>query len=619
MRILYDSKNPKFKKPFGCTTPTDSVWICIHIPVHCMAHSVDICFSGEEELRVPLYKKSSENGYDLFSGEFLLKKCGLYFYKFHISSPTGSFDLYKEGFSDTNMCTGDMWQISCIPSDYHTPQSFWGKVMYQIFPDRFHKYGECDLSSKLSPYTVHASTEECPQYEKNNEGKILNNDFFGGNFKGIENKLDYICSLGAEVIYLNPIFKAFSNHRYDTCDYKKCDPMLGSEKDFADLCKIAHSKGIKIILDGVFSHTGSDSIYFDKENRFGTGVCSNPDSPYKSWYTKNPQGEYNTWWGIETLPNVNEMEESYLNYIIRDKDSVIRHWLSLGADGFRLDVADELPDEFIYLLRSEVKKINPEAIVIGEVWEDASNKIAYGIRRRYFCGNEVDSVMNYPFRESIICLCSGAIDSGVFCDSIMTICENYPTQAINCLMNSLSTHDTPRIMTVLSGARLNMTRHQNAGYVMSSAELQRANERIYLAIFLLFVLPGCPCIYYGDERGTFGFGDPFNRGYMDWDKCNVRIFEFYTGMAEIRKNHIALRQGETRVYTTSDDNICIQRTFDGEILTAHINLSHKDTQIPKCNVLTGKSLSLTANSIYIEPGGFVLWQNPIKNKEMLRK
>ncbi len=606
MRILYDSKSLNHKSPFGCVIPTQKVWICIHVPRHCLAHCVEVHISGEEELVFPLSKTDFRDDYDIFSGNISFDKCGLYFYKFRILSPTGDFDLFKEGESDTNMCVGDLWQISCIPSDYRTPEPFWGKVMYQIFPDRFNKSGQCDLTDKLTPYFVHQSEKEMPCYEKNSEGRILNNDFFGGNFKGIEEKLDYIHSLGVGVIYLNPIFKAFSNHRYDTCDYKKCDPMLGNEKDFVSLCQSAHKLGIKIILDGVFSHTGADSIYFDAQCRFGTGVCSNPDSLFKSWYRLTENGEYESWWGIDTLPNVNEMQKSYIEYIITGEDSVIRHWLSLGADGFRLDVADELPDEFIYLFRREVKKIKADAIVIGEVWEDASNKIAYEIRRRYFTDGELDSVMNYPFRDAVINLCNGSLSPRNFADRIMTVCENYPKEVLCCLMNSLSTHDTPRILTALSGAPMSMTREECAGYVMTEAEKNRAKDRIHPAVFLMFVLPGCPCIYYGDERGMFGFGDPFNRGYMDWENCNRKIFEFYKEMAEIRNRSLPLQRGETRVYCPNDHSLCVERSCNGKRVRAYMNFFGEALEVEKGEVITAKNVSVYGNRIFVECGGFVL-------------
>ena len=296
-----------------------------------------------------------------------------------------------------------MWQISCIPADFTTPDWAKGAVIYQLFPDRFRKSGQCDLTGKLQPYTVHKYWHEEVQWQPTPEGIVLNNDFYGGNFKGITEKMDYIASLGVTILYLNPISMSFSSHRYDTGDYKTPDPMLGTEEDFAEMCRAAHACGIKVVLDGVYSHTGSDSLYFNKNSTFeGEGAFNSQESPYYNWYTfYHWPNSYNAWWSFDTLPTVNKMHPDFVEYIITGEDSVVAHWLKLGADGFRLDVADELPDEFLKLLYDRVKEINPDAYVLGEVWEDASNKSAYGQRRKYFTNAELDSVMNYPYRTAI--------------------------------------------------------------------------------------------------------------------------------------------------------------------------------------------------------------------------
>ncbi len=605
MRILYDSKSPLHKDPYGCVSVGQSCAVSVHIPSSCHAQSAELV--TDCGLSFELTKSRSFDGYDIYEGDIRFDKADLYFYRFHIKTIDGEFDLFKEGYADTNMCEGGTWQISCIPKDFKTPDGFKGKVMYQIFPDRFFKDGSPPLEDKLTPYIVHESTDELPHYLPDGKGEILNNDFFGGNLKGIEKKLPYIKELGVGVIYLNPIFKAFSNHRYDTCDYKRIDPMLGCEEDFRSLCNKAHKIGIKIILDGVFSHTGADSIYFDSKNRFGTGVMSDTNSPYKEWYTKGQDGRYESWWGIETLPCVNELCQSYLDYIILSDDSVIKHWLSLGADGFRLDVADELPDVFISMLRSEVKKVNPDAIVIGEVWEDASNKISYGVRRRYFTGGELDSVMNYPFRSAIIDLCTESINAAEFCQRIMTITENYPHEALCCLMNSLSTHDTPRIMTILSGAPLNMSRSESAEYVISDRQKQNAYMRIYPAVMLLFFLPGSSSVYYGDETGTFGFSDPFNRGYFDWSIEDSQIRDLYTQMAKIKNSYPSLKDG--KLYIKSNENtIYMERTNGKDTICAVLNLSDSPAKVYAGSTIITHNATCLDECMYIHKYGFAIYE-----------
>ena len=607
MRILYDSKNSIFKKPYGCLKAGQECTISIHIPESCHTNRVFVCLEGQAELRPELFKSHSENSYEIFTGTFFLEDCGLYFYYFYIETENSNFNLFRYGFNDTNIEEGEKWQLSCIPRDFSVNDEFKGKVMYQIFPDRFFKSGNCDLSDKLTPFTMHTDTRDFPDYHPDENGEILNNDFFGGNLKGIEEKLPYLKELGVGIIYINPIFKAFSNHRYDTCDYKTIDPMLGTEKDFVSLCAKAHELGIKILLDGVFSHTGSDSIYFDEKNRFGTGALNNENSPYKNWFSFYYDGSYDSWWGIKTLPCVNELSEDFVNYIIKDDDSVIKHWLRLGADGFRLDVADELPDEFIRMLREEVKRTKPDAIVLGEVWEDASNKIAYNLRRRYFTDAELDSVMNYPFRDAIIELMCGNISTREFSQRILTITENYPKEVVDCLMNSLSTHDTPRIMNILSGAPKDMDRYQAAKYVISEEERKRATDLIKPAVLLQFFLPGNPCIYYGDEIGMWGFGDPFNRGYFNWYNTENELSDFIKNISKIKNSNISLKKGDIKFIESEEGVLVMERTFEDSTITAILNLSAEPFPVNSQNNLFVHNIAYCDDTIYLQKNGFIVY------------
>ena len=406
MRILFDSKLPQHKRPFGCLTPGEECTLSVHIPVAVITRKAEMVLCGEnggELCSEELHFEKTVGPYEYWTGSFRLEKTGLYFYYFRITDPHGTFRLFKEG-DDTNMEAGDLWQVSCIPSDFYTPRWAQGAVIYQVFPDRFARSGWCDCTGKLQPYFVHDNWYDEVDWRPDEHGIIQNNDFFGGNFRGIADKMDYIASLGTTILYLNPISKSFSSHRYDTGDYKTPDPMLGTEGDFAALCRCAHAHGIRVILDGVYSHTGSNSLYFDRNYTFGgNGAYCRPDSPFHSWYTfYHWPDRYNSWWGFDTLPTVNKMDPGFLDTIITGEDSVVAHWLRLGADGFRLDVADELPDAFIALLRERIREIKPDALLLGEVWEDASNKVAYNIRRKYFTEGELDSVMNYPFRTAIL-------------------------------------------------------------------------------------------------------------------------------------------------------------------------------------------------------------------------
>lgn len=545
MRILFDSKNKEYKDPFGCLRQDEKCALTIKIPVHC---ETEKCFVILEDydgflLKTPLFYIETIDNYEIYRGDVSILNCGLYYYYFNIETRKSRFNLFKEGYNQTNIEHGEKWQVTCYDKYYDTPSFFKGAIYYQIFPDRFFKSGNPDLKDKLLPYTVHENTSDCPVYLPDKNGKILNNDFYGGNLKGITEKLDYIKGLGVSVIYLNPIFMAYSNHRYDTADYKRIDPMLGDEDDFKKLCDTAHKKGMKIIIDCAFSHTGSNSIYFDKMEIFGGGAVSDPNSKYRSWYNfTNYPSKYDSWWGIDTLPCVNEMDEGFLDYIIFDEDSVVSKYLNLGADGIRLDVADELPDEFLSLLKARVKEINSDALVMGEVWEDASNKESYGVKRRYFVDSTLDSFMNYPYQNAIIGFVNEKLKAEDFANIVMTIAENYPKPVLDCVMTSLSTHDTQRILTVMSNPPHNLSRHDKARHKIQNRS--EAVQKLKMCAFLQFFLPGGASIYYGDEAGLEGFEDPFNRRFFPWENIDIDILAFYKEIAKIKNETEELKTGE---------------------------------------------------------------------------
>ncbi len=539
MNILFDSRNLEYKSVFGPLRVGESCRFAIDIPTDCGAYAVELRAEG---LCLPLQKERSADGYDRFAAQLCPAQTGVYFYTFHISDKNGRYELFKDG-RGTNIGLGGRWQLSVLPPDYAPPEDYRGAVYYQIFPDRFFKSGDCDLRDKITPYTLR-------DFESFTPAAPDATDFAGGNLRGIAEKLDYIQSLGVKVIYLNPIFMAWSNHRYDTADYKRIDPLLGTEEDFIALCRGAHGRGMKIMLDGVFSHTGSLSRYFDADGRFGGGACSaGSESPYYEWYDfQEFPHKYACWWGIAVLPNVFETRESYLDFILRDEDSVVAKWLALGADGFRLDVADELPDEFIAALYRRVKELKSGACVLGEVWEDASNKEAYGCLRRYFTGAELDGVINYPFRAAILAFAAGEDDGMALAAQIETLCENYPAAALDCSMSVLGTHDTERLAARLpDGARRR------------------------LAIFLQFMLPGAPVIYYGDEAGLGGGRDPMNRHCFPWGREDRALTDFYRAMAALKNSHAALRCGATELRQAGGGKLRFCRRLGAQSLEVFVD------------------------------------------------
>ncbi len=597
MRILFDSQKLEHKTPFGTLRPGQICQLHIHIPASVGAVGTEciLDFADGKPGRVATLEKiRTEGAYDIFAGSFTLEQPGLYFYYFRIYKPDGSFRLFKQGH-DTNMEAGDLWQISCIPADFTTPDWAKGAVIYQIFPDRFCKAGDPDLSGKLEPYTIHESWNEEVHWQPNEKGEVLNNDFYGGNFRGITQKMDYIASLGTEILYLNPIGKSFSNHRYDTGDYKIPDPMLGTLEDFQALCDAAHKRNIKVILDGVYSHTGSRSTYF-------ASACASPASPYYSWYTfYHYPDSYNSWWGFNTLPTVNKMDAAFRNFIIHDGDSVIAHWLKLGADGFRLDVVDELPDAFVLELKNRIRQIKPDALLIGEVWEDASNKISYHIHRRYFVDGILDSCMNYPFRTAILNFLRGWDDGNGLKEAVMTIAENYPPQVLSCNMNLLGSHDTPRILTALVDD-FNGSREDAAGRWLSEEQRQQAKQLLFLASFLQYTLPGSPSVYYGDEAGMEGHKDPFNRRTYPWGQEDEQLLDHYRALGKLKRNCRALRQGDIQFFENSQGRLGFTRQWDNEKLHIYINHSHDPWELPTNTLLL--SHNLAGNTLM--PMGFTI-------------
>ena len=599
MRILFDSQLTKFKTPFGTLSQGQTCHLHIHIPCSVGAVKTE-CILEADDCSVAcaalLEKECVQGDYDIFAGKFSLVTPGLYFYYFRIYKPDGSFRLFKQG-SDTNMEAGDRWQVTCTPADFVTPDWAKGAVIYQIFPDRFCKVGSPDLTGKLTPFTVHEDWYEDVDWKPDENGNVLNNDFFGGNFQGITKKMDYIASLGATILYLNPISKSFSSHRYDTGDYKTPDPMLGTLEDFQQMCDAAHKRGIKVILDGVYSHTGSRSPYF-------ASACESTDSPYYSWYTfYQYPSKYNSWWGFDTLPTVNKLDPAFMDYIIDADDSVVAHWLHLGADGFRLDVVDELPDAFVLRLKNRIREIKPDALLIGEVWEDASNKVSYNVRRRYFVDGELDSCMNYPFRTAILNFLRGNDGGEQFRETVMTIAENYPAQVLACNMNLLGTHDTPRILTALVDD-FEGSREESACRFLSHEQRQKAKELLLLASFLQYTLPGAPSLYYGDEAGLEGHKDPFNRRTYPWGREDSQLLSHYKALGNLRKSQEALQKGDIHFFCATGGRIGFTRTFQDKELKIYVNHSNEPWEIPASTAVFARGLTDT-----LTPMGFCILED----------
>lgn len=439
------------------------------------------------------------------------------------------------------------FQITVYQKGAKTPDWFKHSVMYQIFPDRFYRAGNEIVEKRGAVY--HASWKDDPCYYKDvDTTDIVAYDFYGGNLRGVEEKLDYLKELGISTIYFNPVFESESNHHYDTGNYHNIDPILGTNEDFKHLIDVARSKGIAIIIDGVFSHTGSNSIYFNRNGQYDSvGAFQSKDSPYFEWYSfRNYPTDYESWWNFPTLPNVREITPSYMDFIIRDNDSVLKHWIREGISGWRLDVIDELPAEFSQLFFAELKKANPDAVMIGEVWEDASNKIAYGVQRQYLCGYEMDSAMNYPWREHLFNFILGNIDGAVCMKRMESLRENYPKENFYVMMNLISSHDIMRPVTIFGEAPYydKMPAIEQAKFKLDAEHEKLGKARLKMAALWQMTYPGVPCIYYGDEIGMQGFKDPTNRRPYDWENGDKDLLETYKKYINIRNKNLVLQTGE---------------------------------------------------------------------------
>lgn len=578
IQIFHDSHNLELRNPFGAVSIGIKVRIRLWTSERCAAYINLINFYNNQ-----IEIQMNEIGWNSYVNNWVYEaeidtsnNIGLIYYYFRVNY-YGRNIIYGNnieslgGVGQVYFNEPVSYQIT-IYSKRDVPSWYREGIIYQIFVDRFFN-GE-DEGKVLNPKKntfIYGNWDDSPMYIKDMSGNIVRWDFYGGNLLGVKKKLEYIKSLGVSVIYFNPIFDSPSCHKYDTGDYEKIDSMFGDEQIFKDLCSEAENLGIRIILDGVFSHTGSDSKYFNKFGNYDSlGAYQSLQSPYYRWYRFNDYPKlYETWWGFSNMPNVDELNPSYLDYIIRGENSVIEKWLKLGAGGWRLDVADELPDEFIKILRKKLKEVKKDGVLIGEVWEDASNKVSYNRKREYLFGNELDSVTNYPLRQIILDLVRNYIGNKYFIRRYLSLKENYPKEYFYSTMNMLGNHDTERVLTMLNN-NLNLLKE---------------------AVIIQMTLPGVPLIYYGDEAGLTGGKDPSNRKSYPWGKENKDILEFYKKVASIRVTEEALKNGEIEFLEFNNGILGFERTLNKDRIIVIVNTLEKEDNITIDNI-DGKVINL---------------------------
>ena len=589
--FLHDSRSLRFRSPFGAAEAGTTVTLNIEsyeenigdpaevVSAELYLRCFDTADESEKKVFTPVeytsalkrtFFKVTDTEYGIrvksvYSCDVKTDKPGVIFYGFRFTvkekgreiplfygnndDETGGIGSCREGLD------GPLYSVTVFRKGLRVPEWFKKSVIYQIFPDRFAKGYDALAENKPNSF-LYGTWDDTPMYIKNGENDVVRWDFHGGNLSGVSEKLPYIEALGADVIYLNPIFRAASNHRYDTEDYMHVDGLLGGDPAFELLAYVCAKDNVKLILDGVFSHTGADSIYFDKKGRFGGGAYKNKNSEYRDWYmfSEDSDDKYECWWGVDVLPNVNELAPGYLDFIVKNDDSVVRHWLRKGAAGFRLDVADELPDKFIKELADACAETGEETgvepVVLGEVWEDASTKVSYGKLRSYFTERELHTVTDYPFRKILLSFFKGEIDAKEASERFLSLKENYPKENYYALVNMTGSHDVTRLMTEMLEA--------------SEGKKPLARRFVSLYASVMFTFPGVPLVYYGDETCLEGGEDPDNRRTYPWGHEDKNMISVFAELADMRKKNKCLAEGDIDFIDAGPDALAYKRTLNGD-------------------------------------------------------
>lgn len=594
MRAKHSTSCSSYRRPFGAAKLGGAITLGIDVwderdPKARLRLWVD----GEGETLLDM--EGSEQGDHVhFEVSFTPSKTEIIWYSFLLTADDGAVWRYgareecKVGEGAFAMGEPPSFQITVYTPRYVVPEWYRRGVVYQIFPDRFHRGADWErrVRDALGPKRngpgrdLVADWNTPPSYRKDEFGRIRVWDFYGGTLEGVREKLGYLEGLGVTVIYLNPIFEAASNHRYDTADYMRIDPMLGDEESFRRLCRDARAHGISIILDGVFNHTGCDSRYFNKYGNYPEkGAYESADSPYASWYnfTDDERDQYVSWWGVDDLPDVNEEDPGYREFICGE-NGVVRKWLRLGASGWRLDVADELPDDFIADIKRAALAEKDDAVVIGEVWEDATNKVSYGKLRAYLQGSELDGTMNYPLRGALLDYLRGRASAQQLADSLETLRENYPEEAFYQELNLLGSHDRERLLTMLGAPDADsLDDDQRRDFRMSAGQRGLAVSRLWVAALLQMTLPGVPCVYYGDEAGLEGYTDPYNRAPFPWGREDKDCLAIYRNAIAVRKTLKVFETGDFRPFALTESVFGFTRTDGDTTVCVLANASLKDS------------------------------------------
>lgn len=589
--------NPIYNKvPTGASLVNKNVKYSLKInkSIGSTAVFFNYCFDGSNTTTL-VKMQSNELGDEIeYSVTITFESVGLYWYCFQVFQGEHSYFLQKDNNFNVSP-TGNnpsRFQQLVYANENKVEANYNSGVMYHIFVDRFCKKGE------VKPHTDMILRDDWGgEITKNSQSfKVINKECFGGNLNGIIGKLDYLKSLNVTTIYLSPIFEANSYHKYDTADYSKIDSMFGTEKDFVSLILKAKLKNINIILDGVFNHTGDDSVYFNKYSTYNSvGAYQSKNSLYYDWYnfTDYPE-KYDSWWGIDCMPQIKDNSPNFTNFLCGNC-GILKKYMKLGLLGFRLDVVDEIENSKLNQICSSIREVKKNALILGEVWEDASNKIAYGYRRNYFLGKQLNSVMNYPLKDAIINYIETKNCSNLR-NTIFMLLDHYPKNVCDNLMNILGTHDSSRIMSVINAFTNNKL---------------EAESLLKIATLLQFTCFGVPCIFYGDEQGLQGVNAPYCRVCMPTKNANIKLTNWYKFLGKLRTEKV-FETGKLNVLVADNELFGFERV-DKKIkfifLTncgleeKHFTLQHKFK-----NYETGK---MENNIVSIKPKSYLILTNKI--------
>lgn len=507
---------------------------------------------GENDTRIEMTKDHADERYFYMTCSVKYDNPGFYWYHFEVETSSGNFTLVRNDDFNLKMGPGGNNYLQLvIASESSVAKNFRKGIIYHIFVDRFCRSGQVTARKGLKLIDDWSKPIEL---EYNEAGERVNFNCYGGNFQGIIDKLSYLKSLNVGTIYLSPIMEANSNHKYDVADYSKIDSMFGDQELFETLIAKAKRLGMTVIIDGVFNHTGSDSVYFNKNGRYRTvGAYQSPNSKYYSWYTFNKYpDDYSCWWGIKTLPQTEE-NSGFFDYIA-GRNGIIEKYMAMGIGGYRLDVVDELTNNFLHAICQAARRVNPKAMIIGEVWEDASSKISYDERKNYFLGGNLDSVTNYPMKNAILDFVKHG-DVKTFVNTINLIKDQYPKAIQNNLMNILDTHDTARALTYL-GLDDGINPKQNIS--LTPEQRDRAKKLLKLATIMQYTVMGIPTVFYGDEAGLEGTGDPYCRATYPWGSEDSELVEWYKQLGELRNNPV-FANGELDIKYAQDGVVAYER------------------------------------------------------------